>query len=99
MIELGVVILLLGTLWLAASLIGVIFKLTFALIGGLFGLVASVLGLFFGGLALLVAVPLVALALLPVCLPALLLVAVIWAIAKAVRHPAEAAATPVAGTH
>lgn len=96
MIELGVVILLFGALWLFASLIGVIFKLTFALIGGLFSLIASALGLFIGGLALLIAVPLVALALLPVCLPFLLLVAVIWAIVKAVRHPA---ATPVAGAH
>jgi hypothetical protein len=43
--------------------------------------------LLFGGLALLIVAPIVALALLPFCLPVILLVAVIWAIARSSRRP------------
>ncbi|KRF01844.1 hypothetical protein ASG87_10055 [Frateuria sp. Soil773] len=90
MIELIVVVSLFGALWLAASLIGVVFKLTFALIGGLFGMVAGAVGLVFGGIALLVVAPLVAIALLPLCLPVLLLAALVWAIVRAnKRAPAS----------
>lgn len=96
MIELIVVF---AALWLAASFVGLVFKLTFALIGGLFSVVAGVVGLALGGVALLVAAPLIAIALLPLCLPVLLLVAVIWAIARAARRPAPAAVTPAASTH
>ena len=95
MIALSVLLLVVGALWLVGSLIGLIFKLTFALIGGLFSMVAVVLGLVFGGVALLLAVPLVALALLPICLPVLLLVAVVWAIARSVRrHEPVLTSTP-----
>jgi hypothetical protein len=91
MIELGVVVLLfVGLLWLAASMIGLVFKLTFAMIGGLFGLVAGALGLLLGGVMLLLVAPIVALALLPFCLPVFLLVALVWAIARSTRHHAPA---------
>lgn len=96
MIELIVVV---AVLWLAASFVGLVFKLTFALIGGLFSVVAGAVGLVLGGVALLVAAPLVAIALLPLCLPVLLLVALVWAIARTARRPAPVAAAPAAGTH
>jgi len=84
------VLLVVGTLWVAGALLGMAFKLAFALVGGLFGLVAGVLGLLLGGIALLVAAPFVALALLPVCLPVLLLAALVWAIARGTRRAPEA---------
>lgn len=87
MITMSVLLMLFVGAWLAVALIGTMFKLTFALIGGLFHLVGAVLGLLFGGLALLIVAPLVALALLPFCLPVILLVAVIWAIARSSRRP------------
>jgi hypothetical protein len=82
------------SLWVAVALIGLVFKLTFALIGGLFSVVGAVLGLLFGGLALLIIAPLVALALLPFCLPVILLVAVVWAVARSARRPATPAPAP-----
>ena len=95
MIAMSLILMLVMGLWLTAAVIGVVFKLTFALIGGLFSIVGAVLGLLFGGLALLVIAPIVALAVLPFCLPLILLVAVIWAIARAAHRPAPpAAATP-----
>jgi hypothetical protein len=54
-------------------------------------MVGAVLGLLFGGVALLVIAPIVALAVLPFCLPALLLIAVVWAIARATHRPASPA--------
>jgi len=83
MITMSVLLMLFVGLWLALALVGAVFKLTFALVGGLFHLVGAVLGLVFGGLALLIVAPIVALAVLPFCLPVILLVAVIWAIARA----------------
>lgn len=95
MIAISLILMLVMGLWLVAAVIGVVFKLTFALIGGLFSIVGAVLGLVFGGLALLVIAPIVALAVLPFCLPLILLVAVVWAIARATHRPAPpAAATP-----
>ena len=75
----------------ALAAVGVVFKLAFALIGGLFHLVGAVFGLLFGGVALLIVAPIVALALLPFCLPVILLVAVIWAIARSAHRPAAPA--------
>ncbi|WP_049623819.1 hypothetical protein [Frateuria defendens] len=93
MIELMVgIALLVGGLWLAAAVVGLAFKLAFALIGGLFGLVSGLFGLVLGGVALLIAAPLVLLVLLPLWLPVLLLAALVWAIARAARGPAHAAA-------
>lgn len=94
MIAMSVLLMLVVSLWMAAALIGLVFKLTFALIGGLFSVVGAVLGMLFGGLALLVMAPLVALALLPFCLPVMLLVAVVWAIARTARRPAGPAPAP-----
>lgn len=95
MIAMSVLLMLVLGLWLMAAVIGVAFKLTFALIGGLFGLVSGALGLLFGGMVLLIVAPIVALALLPFCLPVILLVAVVWAIARAGRRPAAPAPAPV----
>lgn len=93
MIAISLLLMLVVTLWLMAAVIGVVFKLTFALIGGLFSIVGAVLGLLFGGVALLVVAPIVALAVLPFCLPVILLLALVWAIARASqRSPPPAAA-------
>jgi hypothetical protein len=73
-------------LWLVFAAIGFVFKLVFALVGGVFGLLFGLLGLLVGGVALLAVAPVVALALLPFCLPVLLLAGLVWAIARAARH-------------
>jgi hypothetical protein len=92
MIELMAIFLVVGALWLVGSLIGLVFKLTFGLIGGLFSLLAGALGLFIGGLVMLLVLPVIALSLLPVFLPALLLFGLVWTIVHLVRRPAV---TPV----
>jgi len=91
MITMSVLLMLFVGLWLAVALIGTVFKLTFALVGGLFHLIGAVLGLVFGGLALLIVAPIIALAVLPFCLPVILLVAVIWAIARSSHRTATPA--------
>ena len=91
MIAMSVLLMLVVGFWLVAALVGAVFKLTFALIGGLFSIVGAALGLLFGGVALLVAAPIVALALLPFCLPVILLVAIVWAITRAAHRPAPPA--------
>lgn len=88
MIAMSVLLMLFVGVWLTAAFVGLVFKLAFGLIGGLFSLVGAVLGLLFGGVALLVVAPIVALALLPFCLPLILLVAVVWAIARGSRRHA-----------
>jgi hypothetical protein len=93
MIELMLICVIVGALWIVGSLIGLIFKVVFGLIGGIFGLLAGAIGLFIGGLVMLLVLPVVALSLLPVCLPALLLFGVIWAIVHAARKPAAVAPT------
>ncbi|GLQ47902.1 hypothetical protein GCM10007862_29530 [Dyella lipolytica] len=90
MIELMLIAMLVGGLWIVGSLIGLVFKLTFGLIGGLFGLIAGALGLFIGGLVMLLVLPVIALSLLPLCLPALLLFGLIWTIVHIARRPAVA---------
>lgn len=91
MFAISVLLMLIVGVWLGVALIGLVFKLAFALIGGLFSLVGAVLGLVFGGLALLIAAPIVALALLPLCLPMIVLVAMVWAIVRLARGPTPAA--------
>lgn len=94
MFAVSVLLVLVVGLWLAAATIGLVFKLAFTLIGALFSVVGAVLGAVFGGLALLIVAPIVALALLPFCLPAILLIAVVWAIARSSRRtPVHAPAT------
>ncbi|HET7330934.1 hypothetical protein [Dyella sp.] len=90
MIELMAIALVVGALWLVGSLIGLILKVTFGLIGGVFGLLAGALGLFIGGLVMLLVLPLIALSLLPVLLPALLLFGLVWTIVHLARKPALA---------
>lgn len=85
------VVMVVAMLWLAASLVGLVFKLFFGLVGAMFGIIGGALGIIFSGLALVVVAPLVALALLPVCLPVLLVAAVAWAIVKMFSRPAPVA--------
>lgn len=91
MFAMSVLLMLVLGVWLAVATIGLVFKLAFGLIGVLFSVVGAVLGVVFGGIALLIAAPLVALALLPLCLPVIVLVAVIWAIVRIARGPAPTA--------
>jgi hypothetical protein len=88
MIELMLICVVVGALWIVGSLVGLVFKVVFGLIGGIFSLLAGAVGLFIGGLVMLLVLPIVALSLLPVCLPALLLFGLIWAIVHATRKPA-----------
>lgn len=97
MIAMSVLLMVVFGIWLGAVTIGLMFKLVFALVGGLFSMVGALLGMFFGGIALLIAVPIVALALLPVCLPVIVLAAVVWAIVRAARGPAQPAAVNARG--
>jgi hypothetical protein len=90
MIGLMIVAVMVGALWMVGSLIGLVFKVTFGLVGGLIGLLAGGIGLFIGGLVMLLVLPIVALSLLPLCLPALLLFGLIWGIAHIARRPAAA---------
>lgn len=90
MIELMVVFLVVGGLWLVGSLVGLFFKLTFGLIGGLFSLLAGALGIAISGLVMLLVLPVIALSLLPVMLPALLLFGLVWTIVHLARKPAVA---------
>ena len=93
MIELMLIAVMVGMLWVVGSVIGLIFKLTFGLIGGLFSLLAGAIGLVVGGVVMLLVLPIVALSLLPLCLPALLLLGLIWAIAQMARRPAAPSIT------
>ena len=90
MIGLMIVAVMVGALWMVGSLLGLVFKVTFGLVGGLIGLLAGGIGLLIGGLVMLLVLPLVALSLLPLCLPALLLFGLIWGIAHIARRPATA---------
>jgi hypothetical protein len=87
MIELMLIGVVVGGLWIVGSIIGLMFKLVFGLIGGVFSLFAGALGLVIVGLVMLLVLPIVALSLLPVCLPALLLFGLIWAIVHVARRP------------
>ncbi|MET3652861.1 hypothetical protein [Dyella japonica] len=91
MFAMSVLLMLVVGVWLAIAMIGLVFKLTFTLIGGLFSVIGALLGVVFGGIALLVMAPIVALALLPLCLPVILFVAVVWAILRIARGPAHPA--------
>ena len=90
MIMLMVIAVMVGALWIVGSLIGLVLRIAFGLVGGLIGLVAGGIGLFIGGLVMLLVLPIVALSLLPLCLPALLLFGLIWGIAHLARRPAAA---------
>jgi hypothetical protein len=89
MLAMSVLLMVVVGLWIGAALIGLVFKLVFTLIGGLFSVVGALLGVFFGGVALLIAAPIVALALLPACLPLIVLAAVVWAIVRMARGPSQ----------
>jgi hypothetical protein len=92
MFELFVLVAILGSLWLVGSLLGFVFKLVFGLIGGVFSLVGGLLALFVGGALMLVMLPVFALMLLPLLLPVLLVVGIVWLIVRAARRPAPAVA-------
>ena len=92
MIELGLLVAFVGLIsfsmfWLFAVLIGGLFKLTFGLLGALFGGMFALFGI---GLAALVVVPILAIALLPLLIPALGLALLVWLIVHATRKPAPA---------
>ncbi|SRR5579883_82665 len=94
MIELGLLGLavMIGVFWLIAAVIGGLFKLTFGLFGAIFGFFGAMLGGMFSvlgaGIAAVVVVPILALVMLPLLLPALLLGGFIWLIVHLARRPA-----------
>lgn len=87
MIELFVLMLVLGGLLLAGSMIGLVFKLFFGLIGGLFSLLGGLIALFVGSAVMLVLLPVFALALIPMLMPVLLVVGLVWLIVHAANRP------------
>lgn len=89
MLELGILMaFVVGALWLFGALLGGLFKLTFGLFGMLIGGVFGIFGL---AIAVLVALPILFLVLLPLMLPALCVVALVWLIVRTSRpvHPAH----------
>jgi len=94
MIEFGLLalVVVIGAFWLVAALIGVMFKLTFGVLGALFGALGALFGgmfaVFGAGVAALVMLPLLALVLLPLLIPALCVAALVWVIVHAARKPA-----------
>lgn len=83
MFEPGVVALaVVGALWFTGAIIGGLFKLTFGLLAALFGGMLALLGV---GVAVLVVVPFVLFALIPLLLPSLAIVALVWVILRAAR--------------
>lgn len=96
MIQVFVVLMILGGLWLFASIVGLAFKLVFGLIGGLFGLLGGLLGLVIGAVVLIAMVPVVLLAMLPLLLPVAMLAGLIWLLVHFSRK--QASSPPAAQT-
>lgn len=91
MIELFVLIAVLGGLWLAGSVLMLMFKLVFGVIGGVFSILGGLFALVVGGAVMLALLPVFAFMLLPLCLPLLLVAGVVWLIVRAARpRPAPA---------
>ena len=86
MIALTILVMVIAGLWLLAATLGLVFKLTFALVGGVLGVIGALAGLVVGMIGLLIAAPLVLLALLPIGLPTMLLVGLVWLVVRAMRH-------------
>lgn len=83
MFELGIVtVVVVGVLWCAGAIIGALCKLTFGLFAALFGGLLALLGV---GIAAVVVVPVVLFALIPCLLPAFVIVALVWLVARAAR--------------
>lgn len=87
MLELGIVILaVVGAFWLFGALIVGLFKLAFGLLGAVFG---GLFGLIVVSFVALMVLPIVFFALLPLLMPALFIVGLVWLIVHASRtHPA-----------
>lgn len=83
MIEFFVVLLLMGSLWMAAILIGFAIKLVLGLVGGVFSLLGGLLALG----VVLVMLPVMALVALPLLVPVLFVVGLAWLVAHAARRP------------
>ncbi|HET7358776.1 MAG TPA: hypothetical protein VFJ04_01390 [Rhodanobacteraceae bacterium] len=91
MIELFVLIAVLGCLWVAGAVLMLVFKLVFGVIGGVFSVIGGLIALLVGGTVMLAMLPVFAFMLLPLCLPLLLIAAVVWLIVRA-AHPRPAPA-------
>ena len=73
--------------WLSLSLIGLLFKLIFGIVGGLFGLLGGFIGLLLAGIVALAVLPLIGLLMLPLLLPALLCIGLLWLLLRGPRRP------------
>lgn len=87
MFAIGILLCLIAGLGLLFAVLGLALRLLFGLIGGVFVLSFGLVGVLAGGLALLIVAPLLLLAALPMCLPLLLVVALVWALTRAARRP------------
>jgi hypothetical protein len=90
MIELMLIGVVVAGLWIVGSVVGLILKIAFGLVHGVFSLLAGAIGLVIGGVVMLLVLPIVALSLLPVFLPALMLFGLVWLIAHVARRPPAA---------
>jgi hypothetical protein len=95
MIAIGMLVMVVATLWLVVAAIGFVFKLAFAIIGGVFSVIGALLGLVIGAVVLLCIAPLIILAMLPALLPLLFVVGAVWLIVHATR---STRATPTQST-
>jgi hypothetical protein len=94
MFVLSVIVMAVLGLWLLGSLIGLVFKFTFAIVGGVFSVLGALLGFLIAGVVLVAIAPIVLLSLLPALLPALMIAGLIWLVVRAAR-PAPAVTKPV----
>lgn len=93
MFEAFVILAVVGGLWLALLLVGLVFKLLFGLIGGFFSVLGTLLFLCVGGLVMLAVLPVMVFALFPLWLPLLALGLVVWLATRDTHKPARAAAS------
>lgn len=83
MLELGIAAaVVVGAFWIFGVIVGGLFKLTFGLFAALVGGMLAILGI---GLAAVLVVPIVLFALIPFLLPAFVIAALVWVIARAAR--------------
>lgn len=90
MFEAFVILAVVGGLWLALLMAGLVFKLLFSLIGGFFSVLGALLFLCMGGLVLLAVLPVMVFALVPLWLPLLALGFLAWLVLRDPRKPAPA---------
>lgn len=90
MFEIFVVLAVFGSLCMAVLLFGFVFKLLFMLIGGVFSVVGGLLALLVGAALMLALLPLFAVIVLPLCVPLLFVIGMVWLIVHLAKRPSPA---------